>query len=130
MLDEAESGVVRPMSEVTIEESVLQEASDGDAEFERDLLVTFLETTAEAVTQMEGVLAAQDFSSLEKLAHFVKGGAKSIGALALADAAAHLESAGNRSDLQTATEYVPAMVTAFNSVEAWIHERYEIGEAA
>ena len=118
------------MSERTIDESVLNEACDGDEEFERDLLLTFLETASEEIDRLSCRLEAGDFDGMEKSAHFIKGGARSIGATSLADCACLLESAARDENLTAVQALVPLIVNAYGAVESWISDHFGVSRVA
>jgi len=101
--------------------SRIQETSDGDAEFERELLAMFLED-AEGQTHAIARLAGNgDFDELKKAAHTLKGSSANIGAVRLQETALGLE----RAAAQESGADVASLVGQLQSVFADTKKRYE-----
>lgn len=77
-----------------VELEVLLPLFAGDAEFRSELIDTFLRHGDAMRTNIRAALSRKDNRSLTSAAHSLKGAAGEIGAVALARAAAELESAG------------------------------------
>lgn len=73
-----------------IDLSRIQETSDGDLEFEQELIQMFLEDAAGHVEQIAKQIATPS-TGLRNIAHTLKGSSANIGATAMRDAAYAVE---------------------------------------
>src|SRR5271165_3073610 len=71
----------------------LHELTGGDADFERELIDTFVSSGDKCLTEIIAALQANDFETIGKRAHALKGASANIHAHRLSDAASNLESA-------------------------------------
>lgn len=70
----------------------LNELTDGDPEFTRELIVTFIESGEQALREARAALAGLDRVSLSRIAHKLKGASANIHAEPLRDLSDSLES--------------------------------------
>ncbi len=73
--------------------SALHELTGGDAEFERELIDTFVSSGDQCLAEILAALRTGDFATIGKRAHALKGASANIHAAGLAAAASSLESA-------------------------------------
>ena len=73
--------------------SALHELTGGDAEFERELIDTFVSSGDQCLAEILAALRSGDFATIGKRAHALKGASANIHAAGLAAAASSLESA-------------------------------------
>jgi signal transduction histidine kinase/DNA-binding response OmpR family regulator len=78
----------------TLDRGVLEAVVGSDAATLRVVLDDFFASVGDDVRALDAAIVAQDLSALTRHAHRIKGAARLVGALALADAAGALESAG------------------------------------
>ncbi len=71
----------------------LRQISEGDTEFEQELLATYLESSQQALTMLLAAQTQNDFATLRARAHQLKGASSNIGAEAITELAATLEAA-------------------------------------
>ena len=71
----------------------LRELTGGDAEFERDLVETFVSSGDRCLAEILSALRASDLDTIGKRAHALKGASANIYASGLSAAASKLESA-------------------------------------
>jgi len=71
----------------------LRELTEGDAEFERDLFEAFISSGDQSLADIMEALRNQDFETIGRRAHALKGASANIHAARLCSAAAKLESA-------------------------------------
>jgi len=71
----------------------LHELTGGDADFERELVATFVESGDRCLLDIAAALARSDLETIGKKAHALKGASANIHAHTLSAAAAHLEQA-------------------------------------
>ena len=62
-----------------------------EAPFYAEMLAVFVETSREPIVRMRGALSSGAWGDLRSAAHFVKGGALTVGAELMADGARQLE---------------------------------------
>ncbi len=73
--------------------TALRELTGGDAEFERELLQTFISSGDQCLADILAALRAGDFDTIGSRAHALKGASANIHASGLAEAASSLERA-------------------------------------
>ena len=78
----------------------LHELTGGDAEFERELIETFVASGDKCLADIVEALRANDFETVGKRAHALKGASANIHAHRLSAAASHLESAARAKSLR------------------------------
>jgi PAS domain S-box-containing protein len=89
-----------------VDMSALRKLTGGDAEFERELLATFVASGDRCLGEILAALDAGDFATIGKRAHALKGASANIHAAGLAAAASSLELAA----LASAAEEVGGLV--------------------
>jgi HPt (histidine-containing phosphotransfer) domain-containing protein len=109
--------------DVDLDELALDEMCDGDQEFERELLDTFLACHESAMVELDQAVEDHDFEALKKVAHFTKGGARSVGAPRLAYLAESLEAAASRADFSESAELVQQAHAAYCRLKTIIENR-------
>jgi PAS domain S-box-containing protein len=77
----------------------LIERCDGDVEFARELIVSFLESGSQSIVGLEEAHEANDLTRLANEAHGLKGASLTLGLVDLADACKRLELAASLGDL-------------------------------
>jgi CheY-like chemotaxis protein len=82
-----------------VDMSALHELTGGDAEFERELIDTFVASGDQCLAEIVSALRASDFATIGKRAHALKGASANIHAAGLAAAASSLESAVRSQEL-------------------------------
>lgn len=93
-----------PPSRPALDRDRLCELTDGDAEFQRELLDLYKSTTKTILAELRASLSAGDAGGMARDAHALKGASLSIGALPMAKCAAEIESAGRAGDASRARE--------------------------
>ena len=76
-----------------VDMTALRELTGGDAEFERELVETFVSSGDRCLAEILAALRSNDFETIGKRAHALKGASANIHASGLAAAASTLESA-------------------------------------
>ena len=79
---------------VVLDRLRLRDLTDGDAEFERELLETFVSSARALMAELRAGLMARNAMAVAKQAHTLKGMSLNVGANSLAKFAAELEAAG------------------------------------
>ena len=80
--------------------TALHELTGGDAEFERELIETFVASGDKCLEDIVEALQADDYDTVGKRAHTLKGASANIHAHRLSAAASHLESAARAKSLR------------------------------
>ncbi|HWG70501.1 MAG TPA: response regulator [Steroidobacteraceae bacterium] len=76
-----------------VDMAALRELTGGDAQFERELVATFITSGDQCLAEIHAALNANDFATIGKRAHALKGASANIYAAGLSAAASSLESA-------------------------------------
>ena len=108
---------------VDLDESALAEMCEGDREFEQELLETFLTCQEDAMAQLEAALHSRDYEAIRKVAHFTKGGARSIAAKRLGHLAEGLEYAMSRGCHDEAESLIAEVEQAYARLKKLIENR-------
>ncbi|MFT3897556.1 MAG: ATP-binding protein [Thermomonas sp.] len=106
------------------DEQVLHSLTGGDEGDLRALLADYLASTREDLAGLEAARAAGDLPVLTRQAHKLKGAARTVGALELADAAERLEAAARAGDWMTVPPLATDVVTAGERLRLFVAERW------
>jgi CheY-like chemotaxis protein/HPt (histidine-containing phosphotransfer) domain-containing protein len=98
----------------------LSELRDFYADDLEDVLETFVTSTASHLEEIKKVIAERDAELLAHLAHELKGSSAAVGAKQLAKLALFLERAAGLRDWTEASAEFNSLVTAFESVRAFL----------
>jgi len=99
-----------------VEFGSLQEASDGDAVFERELILQFIVDTEQRILTLDAARGEHDAPALRREAHSVKGASSVLGARALSAIAHRIEQLAAQDDLDRAEELLPSLRSEFGRV--------------
>ncbi len=89
--------------------SAAVERFGGNESVVRSVVSRFLGKCGEMICELEGYLQAGDFEALQREAHGLKGGARTLEAIRLGDAAALLEAAAKMEDVTRCRHYLGAL---------------------
>jgi two-component system sensor histidine kinase/response regulator len=106
--------VVRP----EVDMSALRELTGGDAEFEKELVETFVSSGDQCLAEILSALHVSDFDTISKRAHTLKGASANIHAAGLAAAASNLESAARASSVREIDDLVQQLSKKLQAVNA------------
>jgi len=82
-----------PSASAAVDLEALRGLTDGDAEFERELIATFIASGDKNLAEILTALGARDYETIARRAHALKSASANIHALTLARTAAKLEQA-------------------------------------
>ena len=99
-------------SPVVFDRERLRELTDGDAEFEQELIETFKDSAQTILVQLRAHLVDGDAGGIGRQAHALKGASVNIGADAISKCAAEIESAARAGDVGAAREMLDDLVAA------------------
>jgi PAS domain S-box-containing protein len=95
----------------------LDEVTEGDDEFKREIIGLFFEDTSERLSLLIKAVDGGDAASLEKEAHALKGAGRNLGAERFGELALSLEMKGKAGSLQGAREILTELETEFKRVQ-------------
>lgn len=82
----------------------LLEMTDGDKEFEHELLSTFRASAKGTLARLRVALSSGELTQVSREAHLLKGASLNVGATALGECAGAIEKAARAGDLASARE--------------------------
>jgi HPt (histidine-containing phosphotransfer) domain-containing protein len=85
-------------------------AMDGDFDLVRAIIDVFLSDTQEKIESLRKALCARDLAGIRQTAHALKGAARQVGLVRLADDAELLERSSEQIDIATFSSFVLALV--------------------
>lgn len=99
-------------SPVVFDRERLRTLTDGDAEFEQELIETYKDSAHSILVQLRAHLVDGDAGGIGRQAHALKGASVNIGADAISRCAAEIESAARAGDVGAAREMLDELVAA------------------
>lgn len=100
----------------------LRDLSGGVAEFERDLLVIFVEDTQVHIDAATAAIATQNFAQLTREAHHIKGASANVGAVPMQQTAAQLEQQAKQQTLDQVDELLAALQAWLMALRAYVQQ--------
>jgi len=104
--------------EPEVDMEALRELTGGDAEFERELVETFVSSGDKCLAEILTAYRARDFETIGKRAHALKGASANIHASGLAAAASSLESAARANSAAEIDGLVQELTEKLQAVNA------------
>ena len=101
-----------------VDMGALRELTGGDAEFERELVETFISSGDKCLTEILSALRIRDFDTIGKRAHALKGASANIHAAGLTAAASSLESAARTNSIAEIDGLVQELTGKLQAVNA------------
>lgn len=101
-----------------VEISRIQETSDGDIEFEKELIEMFIDDAAENIK----MIAARDVTQakeIKQIAHTLKGASANIGAVAVQKASFAIEKSAAAEDLEDFDKLKTDLSSAFDETKTF-----------
>lgn len=105
-----------PPSEIDL--AALRELTGGDADFERELVATFISSGDQCLAEIVTALDNSDFDTIGKRAHTLKGASANIHAHTLSVAASNLETAARANTLHDIGDLVRQLGERLKAVNA------------
>jgi two-component system, sensor histidine kinase and response regulator len=102
--------------------SRLNELTDGDPEFTRELALTFIDSGQQALAEARAALAISDRAGLSRIAHKVKGASANIYAEPLRSLAQTLESQASSLDQQRLHELVEQLAVELSRATEFLNQ--------
>ena len=101
--------------------SRLNELTDGDPEFTRELVLTFIDSGEQALAEARAALAALDRVGLSRIAHKLKGASANIHAEPLRELSHTLESQASSLDQPRLHELVEQLAAELNHAAEFLN---------
>lgn len=101
----------------------LNQISEGDIEFEIEVLQVYVEDVLQRIEIIRGAIAINDRTQIMKEAHHIKGSSSNVGALQMRDLALHLEDLNLDRDLAKSPNILEDMLLKIKAVEEFITEK-------
>ncbi len=108
-------------AEFPIDWQQLRLLSEGNEEFELELLNIFVTETRSLLQQARHVILSQDAPPLAHIAHQIKGGSGNIGMREIVRVARELEQSAQSGDWENATNQVEQISRSLNYVQNFLH---------
>jgi HPt (histidine-containing phosphotransfer) domain-containing protein len=102
-----------------IDRDYLFEISGGDAEFERDLIQTFLEAAPALLASYATSIENNAGLGARHAAHTLKGSSRSIGATLFAEVCEEAEKAARADDLETCRQLLPKIEESYEALKVY-----------
>ena len=109
------------MSDV-VDISRIRETSDGDTEFELELIEMYLDDAQSHVDRLEAAVDAGDIAAIKQGSHTLKGSSANIGAIRMQEASFELEKCGRDGDAAAAVGLVAPLKEAFAATEIYFKD--------
>jgi PAS domain S-box-containing protein len=103
----------------------LNDITDGDREFERELIEAFLADTERHVTDLESAVREEDGEALKIQAHAIKGSSANAGARRLEEIAVRLEEIRVEKESERARELIEDLRSEFERVREYLLDHME-----
>jgi signal transduction histidine kinase/CheY-like chemotaxis protein/HPt (histidine-containing phosphotransfer) domain-containing protein len=109
-----------------IDLDVLTAIAGSDEEAKRELLRDYLDATRRDLATLHAALTSADAPALAREAHKIKGAARLVGTVELADAAEALEAVARARDLGRMHELGPDLDTAFEKLRLFVQREFDV----
>lgn len=102
----------------------LSQISDGDQDFELELLSLFIEDAKLHLDAAEAGMQTQDYKALEREAHHLKGSSGNVGAQSMQSLAYDLEQESLKHSLEGVPEKIRDLRAYLLEIEAFVIAQY------
>lgn len=111
---------------ISIDRSLLHEYSDGDRDFEQELLHLFVNDTQQHLASLKAAISNQNFDIATREAHHIKGASAHVGAVAMFAIATEVEALIKQKITPPSLPLLSQLETAYQDViavtEQWDQE--------
>jgi CheY-like chemotaxis protein len=112
--------VQEPQGRPPIDLTVLNDISQGDREFQLEILETFLENALVNVEHLEEAIVRNDFSAIIRNAHQLKGASSTAAIVNMPEISARLEQQAHAGSLETADDSIARLKQILQEVQNWV----------
>jgi HPt (histidine-containing phosphotransfer) domain-containing protein len=102
----------------------LHQISDGDGEFELELLQMLAADVTEQMVALQTAVVEQDHAALKHLAHYLKGATANLGLTVMSGLALKLEATAVAGQYEEATQLVNSFQNQQDRLLAYLSERH------
>lgn len=117
---------MNPLSKSPIDPEQLNQISEGDIEFEVEVLQVYVEDISQIIDKIREAIAIADYSQIKKQAHHIKGSSSNVGAMQMRGFAVQLEELGENPDSPKVLAISEQMLEEMQAVERFIITKAEI----
>ena len=100
----------------------IQETSDGDHEFEVELIEMYIEDAQLHVDSLATALETSDVAELKTVSHTLKGSSANIGATGMQQCALEIEHAASQGDMSLAKNMLERLLATFGETQTYYTE--------
>lgn len=111
----------QPDSPINLDQ--LNQISEGDIEFEIEVLEVYVEDISQRIQIIREAIASNDWSKIMGEAHHLKGSSANVGAFQIQTLAGQLEKLDQVQDQEKALELINDMFGKIQDVKLFIHEK-------
>jgi HPt (histidine-containing phosphotransfer) domain-containing protein len=104
----------------------LNQISEGDVEFELEVLHLYIEDISERIDKVREAIANSDRSELMRQAHHIKGSSGNVGALKMQSLAVQVEKLDQNHSQAQALQIIDDMIDSMKAVELFVNEKFLI----
>ncbi len=101
----------------------LNQISEGDIEFEIEVLQAYAEDIHQRIDLVSEAIANNDHGQIMRLTHHIKGSSSNVGAWQMEALAVQLEKLAQSQNLANTSEIIDNMIREIQSIEQFIIER-------
>jgi HPt (histidine-containing phosphotransfer) domain-containing protein len=101
----------------------LNQISEGDIEFEIEVLQVYVEDILQRIEKLRGAIANKDSTLTMREAHHIKGASSNVGALQMQSLATKIENLHQDEELPFAIEILDEMLEKMKDIELFITEK-------
>ena len=101
----------------------LNQISEGDVEFEIEVLQVYVEDILQRIEKLRGAVASNDINLTMREAHHIKGASSNVGALQMQSLAAKIEKLDQSEDLHPVLEILDDMLEKMKDIELFITKK-------
>ncbi|NJN56317.1 MAG: response regulator [Leptolyngbyaceae cyanobacterium SL_5_9] len=101
----------------------LHQISDGNREFELELLQVFVEDSQIHLEALKRAIANREIWEVEQAAHHIKGASANVGAKIMQAAAEQLEQQARQNQIQTPDRFLTEIEQSLNQIQAFVQAK-------
>jgi len=101
----------------------LRHLSDGDAEFELELLQMFVEDAQIHLDDIKTAIASSDYIGLAREAHYIKGASANVGAELMRERAADLERQAREHEIADAATLLSELEVFLKRIQTFVNSK-------
>ncbi len=119
-MSESNFSPIHPTNDIEIDFDRLEEVSLGEVELKSELLVALLEVIRLNLDAIKQAEAVNDYPTIAKCAHQLKGAAANVGVSSLQAIAMELERQAKAEDFSSATDLIMALESQRLGIQSYV----------